>query len=503
MQSIWNYFSNEYAFPELEQDLNVDVAVIGGGITGISAAHMLAQQGAEVAVLESRKIGGGTTAHSTGNLYCMIDQILSSLKEKYDYDVIEKVVASRREALGQIEMWIKEFDLDCDYRKTLWYLYSLDGQNVKKIEKEFETGRKANVPLEYVDESEMPVAAEKALKLDGQAQFNPKSYVQELANNVQSERYAVYEQAHVTKVEKEGGGFKVHTEKGQTVTAEYVIHATHTPKGIKIAQTMMGPYREYGTAAKVSEQVHPDGAFWGYFDGGKKISTRNYSKNGQQFVMAVGEAHKVSEAGNNEPKIDKLEMFLHEHFDVEKIAFRWGGQHYRPADLLPYIGSTFRHENEFIATGFSTDGLVYGTLAAMILADRIIGKENRWEELYKSTRMQPKKSAKQFFKENKDVAKKLVHTIAGDEDEFESVMDLQKGEGKVVEEDGHKLAVYRHDDGGLEVRSAVCPHLKCTVSWNEAEKTWDCPCHGSRFKTDGSVIEGPAFKGLRKIEFDQ
>ncbi len=499
MESIWNYFSHEHNYSQLNQDLDVDVAIIGGGITGISAAHLLGQQGKNVAVLESRKVGGGTTAHSTGNLYCTIDQILSSLKEKYDDEVIEKVVASRREALRQIAMWVDEFNLDCNFRQVPWYLYSHDGKNKKKIEKEFETGRASKVPLEMVEQNEIPVPAEAALKLDGQAQFNPKRYVQELAKSVERERCAIYENAHVTKVEKSGGGFKVHTE-GAAVKANFVIHATHTPKGIKIVQTMMGPYREYGVAFKTKKQVHADGIFWGYYNNGKKISTRNYTRNGEHFVMAVGEAHKVGEAGNNVENIKKLEAFAHKYFAIDEAAFRWGGQHYRPADLLPYIGSTFRHSDEFVATGFSTDGLVYGTLAAMILTDHITGKENRWAKLYKATRMQPRKSAEKFWKENKDVGKKLLKTIKMGDDDLASAVNLQKGEGKVIEKDGHKLAVFREEDGKLAVRSAVCPHLKCTVSWNEAEQTWDCPCHGSRFKTDGSVLEGPAFHALKKIE---
>ncbi len=502
MQSIWNHFSDKHSFPHLKQDLDIDVAIIGGGITGISAAHLLAQQGKNVAVLESRKVGGGTTAHSTGNLYCTIDQILSSLEKKYDDEVIEKVAASRTEALRQIAMWVEEFNLDCDYREVPWYLYSLDGKNKKKIEKEFKTGRAANVPFEPVEESEFPVPAEAGLKLEEQAQINPKKYVQELAKNVERERCTIYENAHVTKVEKAGGGFKVHTEDA-AVKADYVIHATHTPKGIKIVQTMMGPYREYGVAYKTEKPVHPDGIFWGYFGEGKKISTRNYSRNGEHFLMAVGEAHKVGEAGNNVENIKKLEAFAHKYFDVEEPAFRWGGQHYRPADLLPYIGSTFRHSNEFVATGFSTDGLVYGTLAAMILTDHITDKENRWDELYKATRMQPKKSASKFWEENKDVAKKLLKTIEVGGDDLASAAALQKGEGKVLEKEGHKLAVYRKDNGELTVRTAVCPHLKCTVAWNEAEQTWDCPCHGSRFETDGSVLEGPALHALSEIELKE
>ncbi|HET6528701.1 MAG TPA: FAD-dependent oxidoreductase [Balneolaceae bacterium] len=498
MQSIWSHYADIHEFPRLEENLLTDVAIIGGGITGISAAHSLARQGKKVAVLESRKVGGGTSGHSTGNLYYTIDKILSSLKSKYDNETIKMVAESRSQALKQIAMWVREYNLDCDFRQVPWHLYSHGKESKSKIDDEYETGRKAGLPMHIIQETEMPVPAVRAVKLDEQAQINPMRCVQELAKKVEGEQCQIYEQTHASSVKEEDDYFKIRTAGGM-VTAEHVIHATHTPKGVKVVQTLLGPYREYGIACRTEKKVHPDGIFWGYFDGGQKISTRNYSRNGEHYLIAVGEPHKVGHDEHNEQSIEKLESFARKYFDIQEVVFRWGGQHYRPADLLPYIGSTFRHDREYVATGYSTDGLVYGTLAGMILGDLITGKENPWTDLYKATRKQPAKSASNFLKENLDVAKQYVKEFTVKEDEID-VVDLPKGEGKVVEQDGQKLAVYRNDEGHLQIRSATCTHLKCTVSWNSAEKSWDCPCHGSRFETDGTVIEGPAFHVLPNIK---
>lgn len=500
-KSIWNHFADIHQFPELGQSITVDVAIIGGGITGISAANLLAQAGKKVAVLESRKVGGGTSSHSTGNLYYSIDKILSSLKSKYDSKTIKKVADSRSQALRQIAMWVNEYELDCDFRTVPWHLYSNTDESKSKIEDEYKTGREAGLPMERAEESEIPVPVVNAIKLEGQGQINPMRYVQEMAGKLQDEQCRIYEQTHVSAVKEEKDFYKVKTSGG-TVTAKSVVHATHTPKGVKAVQTLLGPYREYGIACRVREGTHPDGIFWGYFKGGKKISTRNYSRNGENYMIVVGEPHKVGHAKDNVQHIKKLESFAREYFGVQDmdVVFRWGGQHYRPADLLPYIGPRKKNSREFLATGYSTDGLIYGTLAGMILSDLITKKENRWADLYSSTRKQPVKSASNFLKENVDVAKHYVKELTGKAKDLD-LSHLMRGEGEIIERDGKKLAVYRDDDGKLDVRSAICTHLKCTVHWNKAEKTWDCPCHGSRFETDGSVLEGPAFGPLNKVKF--
>lgn len=494
LKSVWNHFAEMRQYPSLQNDISVDVAVIGAGITGVTAGKLLAESGISTAVLESHSVGSGTTSHSTGNLYFTVDGHLSAVESKYDIDTVKAVTESRWEALRQIQQWVQDLALDCDFKIVPWHLYSSDSKNKDIIRKELQAGQRAELPVSAVTKSKIPFPMTDAITIPDQAQINPMRYVQELAATVNSDHCQIYEQTRVSSVKKDNGKYRLQTSSG-TITADKVIHATHSPKGIKFVQTLLGPYREYGIACRIESINHPEGIFWGLYDEGTVISTRIYRRNDEAFLIVVGKPHKVGHKEHNEQVIESLEAFARDHFPIKGTAFRWGGQHYRPADLLPFIGPVKKESREFIATGYSTDGLIYGTLAAMIIADQIAGKQNKWYDLYDATRKQPLKSGPKFLKENLDVASHYLKDLTGIESTLE---DLKTGDGKIIKKEGKRLAVHRNENGELEVVSAVCTHMGCNVRWNNAEKTWDCPCHGSRFDTDGSVIEGPAFQPLQK-----
>lgn len=496
-QSLWNSFSGSTDFLALSGDIQVDVAIVGGGITGITTAQLLAEAGYRVAVLESKKVGGGTTSHSTGNLYYTIDQTLSSLQSKYSNEILRKVVSSRNEAVNLIENNVRQFNLDCDFKRLPWYLYSASEQDSSKIEQELQTSKEADVHMVEANPEEIPVQTLKAVKVGGQANLNPMRYVQDLAKTINTEACSIYENTRVLDIEEEDEQVLVKTTGG-TVTAKYAVHATHTPKGVRVFfHTTLGPYREYGVAAKLKNNNYPEGIFWGYHNS-SKYSFRSYSRNGEEYIMAIGQPHKVGQAQDNQQHIQNLVSFLEEHFEVSEITHRWGGQHYKPADKIPYIGRKSKNSRIFIATGFSTDGLTYGSLSAMLISDEIKGVKNPYAEMYDASRFTPLKSAKEFLKENLNVAAQYVKDLPFSADEKE-LADLMNGEGKIVEKDGHKVAVSKSEMGELKYHSAYCTHLACVVHWNNAENTWDCPCHGSRFDQDGQVIEGPAMHPLKDI----
>lgn len=497
-RSIWNAHADIYNFPSLRQDLETDVAIIGGGITGLSVALELKERGFRVAVLEALKVGGGSSSHSTGNLYGTVDRNLEQLQSRYDTEMVTALFTARAAAIDRIEQWIKQYNLDCDFHRCPWYLYSDGRENDHRIVQELETARKAGIEAYEAYSDEVPIRAGKAMKVPGQAQFNPMRYMQELARAVLSDSLQIFECTAVQEVTEKKGVIRLKTP-GHTVTAKHVVHATHTPKGIRFVQTLLGPYREYGIACKSKSDNHPEGIHWGYFGDGEKYSTRNYQRNGENYLLVVGRPHKVGQAGNNHVHLRALETFAREHFEVEEVAFRWGGQHYRPADLLPYIGRESGSKEVYIATGYSTDGLVYGTLAGSIIAHQIGGVKGPWEELFDPGRHQPLKAAKNFIKENANVAKQYLKGFILSDTEKE-LLNVAAGEGRVVELNGKKVAACRDDSGKLQLCSAICTHMACVVNWNQAEKSWDCPCHGSRFKPDGTVLEGPAFEPLPKIE---
>ncbi|WP_424494847.1 FAD-dependent oxidoreductase [Salinimicrobium sp. GXAS 041] len=495
-QSLWNSFSGSTNFPVLKEDLEVDVAIIGGGITGISTAHLLSEAGYSVAVIEERKVGGGTTSHSTGNLYFTIDQTLSSLQSKYNNEIIRKVAASRHSAIELIEDNIKRYNIDCDFQRVPWYLYAANEENTEKINKEFETAKEAGVRMDLAGDKEIPFPMTRGVKVDEQAQFNSMRYVQGLANAIVSPSCQIFENTRVTEIHERDELVTLLTTAG-TVKAKYAVHATHSPKGKKIEfHTVLGPYREYGVAVKLKSGSYPKGTFWGYYDAGSKYSVRSYKRGEDQFLIAVGQPHKVGQAKDNVEHIENLVVFLRKYFDVGEITHRWGGQHYKPADKLPYIGPESDNSRIYIATGFATDGLTYGPLAAMIIKDHISEKPNPYYEVYKASRFSPGKSAKEFIKENVNVAVQLLKDLPFSGNEEELTL-LKPEEGRIIEKDGHKMAISKSKNGKLNMHSAFCTHLGCVVHWNSAEKTWDCPCHGSRFDQKGDVLEGPAIEPLK------
>lgn len=496
-KSIWSSFSDDSSFPKLNKNLEVDVAVIGGGITGITTAQLLARQGIKVAVFEKFSVGTNSSGNSTGNLYSAVSEILLYVRKKFGDDVMEMVVNSRKEAIDLIEKNIQDFQIDCDFKRVNWNYYSTIKESVSKIEKAFDGAQKIGLKPYYSELPEKGVEIKKAMTIENAgAQFNPLRYVQGLAKNIAGPHCEIYENTEITEFHEHTTGVELKTHDGFTINAKSIVHATHSPKGIMTFHAEMGAYREYGIACRINGK-HPEGIFFGYYDPSDITSTRLYERDGQQYLIAVGEPHKVGH-GDNQQHLDRLEKFVRDHFDVKEITHRWGAQNYKASDYVPYIGPKRPGSPVYVATGLSSHGLTYGTVAAMVISDQIAGLSNPYSEIYRPYRFNPVKSAPKLIKENADVFMTLVNDYILKKNK-NSLMDVKPGEGKIIEEEGHKLAVFRNENEGLEICSAVCTHMGCIVRWNNAEKSWDCPCHGSRFDTAGDVLEGPAIKALASL----
>lgn len=493
---VWRLQSDPPGFPCADRDMHADIAIIGGGITGITLAYHLRQSGAKVVVLEARKVGKGTTGQSTGNLYIPVEYSFQELRKKYEIDTLQKVFQSRREALNLIEQIAGEFTIDCDFGKKSMYLF--ESGNSISLGKEAAIARELKLNLSSIEFPGFPLPYDSGIEFPDQAQFNPLTYVETLARRIQGEGCEIFEDSRVFKIEEKDGAIFLHTKKS-VVQARQVVHATHTPIDLQIQyHTALGPYREYGIAAKLKGGTYPEGIFWGYYDE-KKFSVRTFSPENDPYIIAVGSMHKVGQAENNKDHVRELKSFLKRYFDIEKFTHQWGGQNYKPADLLPYIGRLKQGSEQFVATGFSADGLVYGTLAATILSDLILNRENSYRDLYKASRHRPLKAGKKVISENINVVKRLISDSLKSGIEMET-KDLVPLEGKLLKMKEGNFAVYKSARGDIKILSPKCPHMGCTVQWNNLEKTWDCPCHGSRFDIDGRVIEGPSLHGLKKAE---
>jgi glycine/D-amino acid oxidase-like deaminating enzyme/nitrite reductase/ring-hydroxylating ferredoxin subunit len=494
-ESLWAATSPASGFPSLAGNIAADVVIIGGGITGITTAMALSQSGKSVVVLEAMQIGTGTTGYSTGNLYANLDSFLYPLREKWGKDALSAVVRSRRETVDRIEEIVMRHGISCGFHRCSHYLFPTDASQTSEFEQERDAMCDAGLCLTVADVPlRFPVA--EGLKLENQAQFHPLAYVRELARRVASDNCRIFESSKATEIDH--GSMIVTTERG-TVKAQKIVLATHTPKGFNLVQTELGPYREYGVAATLEADDYPEGIFWTMEDPGHSI--RSYRQDGRSFLIVIGEKHKT---GQQDPDIDyfqRVEDFTRSHFRVRNIDYRWSAQHYRPADHLPYIGCTAASDDIYIATGFGTDGLTYGSLAAFIIADSILGRKSPWQDLYRATRLDPLKGGKDFIHENLNVAKQYVKDYLTRAPVVE-LSDIRSGHGGIVKISGEKVVVYRDENGAITALSPVCTHLGCIVHWNPLERTWDCPCHGSRFRTDGEVIEGPAIPALEKKTLD-
>lgn len=494
-QSIWQATSEALDLPSFSGDSSADVVVVGGGITGITTAMLLADAGLTVIVLEAREVGGGTTGNSTGNLYAVVGNGLAAIAQKWGADTMKAVARSRASALDFVEETVAKHGIDCGFQRCQFHQYApgLEDATRRQLERECETAIVAGLSARMVDEVPVPFHTGHAIVIDNQASFHPLNYVRGLARRIAWDSCRIFERSEVLEMDYDHGA--VRTAAGR-VAAKAIVMATHTPKGFDLVQTELGPYREYAIAATLRTGAYPQGIYWS--EEPERHSIRSLRHGDREWLIVVGYRHKTGQEADAEGCYRKLEDYTRSNFDIESIDHRWSAQGYYPVDGLPLIGQSGTHKNLYIATGFRADGLTYGTVAARILAGEILGKADPFADLYKASRVRPVKAAKDFLKENFNVAAEYVKDYAS-MTKVKSADEVPAGEGRIVEVDGKRCALYRDESGTVTCVSPICPHLKCIVHWNNAEKSWDCPCHGSRFAVDGSVIEGPAPKPLERI----
>ncbi|HET9576643.1 MAG TPA: FAD-dependent oxidoreductase [Usitatibacter sp.] len=498
-ESIWQATSKPAALPLFGGEAEVDVVVIGGGITGITTAMLLAEAGRSVIVLEARQVGTGTTGRSTGNLYAVVGNGLATIAQKWGDDRMKEVVRSRASAVDFVEQTVTRHRIDCDFRRCTFHLYApgLEDATRRQIERECDAAAMAGLPAHMVEEVPLPFHTGHAMVIEHQANFHPLAYVRGLVRAIASDGCRIFEHSEAGEIDYDHGIVK--TARGQ-VAAKAIVMATHTPKGFDLVQTELGPYREYAIAATLRTGAYPDGIFWS--EEPARHSIRSLRRDGREWLIVLGHKHKTGQEKDATACFEALEDFARANFDIESIDCRWSAQGYYPADGLPLIGRSATHDKLYIATGFLADGLTYGTVAARILAGEILGRPEPGADLYKANRVRPMKAAKDFLKENLNVAAEYVKDYASMA-KVKGLEEVPVGEGRIVEIDGKRCALYRAESDTAVCVSPVCTHLKCMVHWNNAEKSWDCPCHGSRFAIDGSVIEGPAARPLERIALDE
>jgi glycine/D-amino acid oxidase-like deaminating enzyme/nitrite reductase/ring-hydroxylating ferredoxin subunit len=493
--SLWVDTAPETDYPVLTPGLHVDVAVLGGGIAGLTTALLLKRDGAKVAVVEAGRVGGGVTAYTTAKVTSLHGIQYQSVESSFGADGARAYAEANEAGLERVAQFVDELGIDCDFRRKPAFTYAEDDRDRGKIEREVEAAGRAGLAATYTEETDLPWPVAAAIRVDGQAEFHPRRYLIALADAIPGGGSHVFERSRALAVAGGREHVRISTTRGE-LTADHVVVATHFPfldRGGYFAR--MHPERSYGLGLYLaSGAAAPQGMYLSTESPSHTV--RSHPTADGEMVIAGGESHKTGQGGDTAARVARLEQWARERFDVRSIEYRWSTQDNMPVDGVPFIGRLAPFQKRlWVATGFMKWGLTNGTAAGMILTDLIGGRSNPWASLFDSTRFKPLASARELVKENANVGVHFVGDHLGRPD-VRSVDQLGPGQGGIVRRGAGKVAAYRAEDGTLHAVSAICTHLGCQVKWNEAERSWDCPCHGSRFDFTGRVIQGPAVKDL-------
>jgi glycine/D-amino acid oxidase-like deaminating enzyme/nitrite reductase/ring-hydroxylating ferredoxin subunit len=483
--SLWIGTTEAREHAPLAGDLQVDVAVLGAGIAGLTAARMLAGTGMTIAVVEAGELCAGVTGYTTAKVTSLHSAIYTRVVDTWGSERAAVYATANEAAIAKVRELASVDGIGCDLEAASAYTYTENVDGVAAIEREAEAARRAGLDATVTTDTDLPYAVRAAVRLDNQAQFHPRKYCLGLADAIVRAGGTVFERTRATTVD-DG---RVTTDRG-VITADAIVLATHIPisdAGGHFAR--MEPKRSYAGAFRADER--PRGMYISIDE-----PTRSVRSTRDGWVIVGGEGHKVGQDDDTTRRYTALEAWARERFRSPALEYRWSAQDYESADGLPFIGRLSPGSDRlFVATGFGKWGMTNGTVAGMIIADLVQGVKNAWAETFDATRIPVKQSARGVLRENIDVVKHFVGDRIADLDPPD-VATIAPGTGAIASRDGAKVAAFRDDDGRLLCVSPTCTHLGCQVAFNTAERTWDCPCHGSRFDVDGRVIQGPAVEDL-------
>ncbi len=500
-RSYWLATTQSTGYPPLTEDVTVDVAVVGGGIAGLSTAAEVAAGGRSVAVLEAGRIAAGVTGNTTAKLSAHHTMIYAHIESAFGPEAARLYAQSQLAALDHVYSTVQKLGIDCDLEQRAAYTYVTAPDQVDELEAEALAAERAGLDASVVTDTGLPFPVAAALRVEGQAQFHPRRYLLALASNLILQGGQIYEQTRVTDLD-EGTPCRLRTSDGVTVTASDVVVATHYPVFDRaMLFSRLVPRRELVVAGAVPAAEDPDGMFVTTEENLRSVRTAPL-RDGQRLLIVTGEMFRPGSPGVRD-RVATLAGWARQHFPTVALAYRWAAQDNDTTDQVPYVGRFHAGaEHTWVATGFGGWGMTSGVMAGRLIAALIDGQEPPWTGLYSPTRVHPVVEAGSFLRATASVARHYVGDRISPPSHADSPADIAPGTGAVVRVGGERCAVYRDESGLLNAVSATCTHLGCLVSFNDEERTWDCPCHGSRFATDGSVIQGPATADLEPRHLD-
>ncbi len=492
----WIASTRTTEYPSLDKDITVDTVIVGGGIVGSTCAYLLKQAGQRVAIIEANRLAHGTSGHTTAKITSQHGLIYAKLIKHLGREKAQQYAEANQSAIGFIAKLVLDIGIDCDFSRQPAYIYTQSDGYLKQIESEITAALDLGIEADYIKELPLPLEIKAAERFVNQAQFHPGKYILALAKRIQDDNSYIYENTRAIDFH-EGNPCTLITENGKQVKADNMIIASHFPAygshGNYFAR--MYPERSYALGLQIGSSF-PRGMYLSAENPSRSLRATPYGDG--ELVIIAGEKHKTGQNSNTNQYYKNLIDFAQQTYEVIDIPFRWSAQDYTTLDEVPYIGRiTAKSPNIYVATGFRKWGMSNGIVSALILTDLITKGENPWAKVYDPARFVVDPMIKNFTTSNITVAKHLI----GDKlKTHPKEVELSPGQADIIAHEGTKIGVYRDTHGKLHSVNIVCTHMGCDLAWNEAELSWDCPCHGSRFSYTGDIMEGPALKSLRTDE---
>lgn len=499
--SVWMDTRGPLRLQPLSDNAETEVCVVGAGIAGLTTAYLLLREGKKVLILDKGTIGGGETERTTAHLASALDDRFAFIEKVRGLDATRRAAESHGAAIDTIEEIMHAEHIDCGFERIDGYLFLAPDDSPDILDEEQAVlermgwegvERLPRAPLQFFNTGP-------CLRFPRQGQFHPLRYLSQLAERIEAMGGRIHTGTHVSFIREEDP-VMLETESGAAVRADSVIVATNAPINDNAAIfTKQAAYRTYVIALRIPKGAVPHALYWDTLDAYHYVRLQP-DDDQTELLIVGGEDHKTGQAVDAEERYRALEAWTRERFPAAKdSAYRWSGQVMETMDGLGMIGrKPMGGKNVYIATGDSGMGMTHGTIAGLLLTDLVMGRKNRWEELYDPSRLPLAGGAgKGLLAENADVGAQFVkdRMTPGS---VASAGEVQPGAGAILRKGITKIALYRDENGSLHSCSAICPHKGCVVHWNAGEKSWDCPCHGSRFNVEGKVLNGPASKGLEE-----
>lgn len=499
MISYWIDSSKINSFPTLEKNINTDVCVIGAGMTGIVTAYLLAKQGYRVCILEKEEVGHHTSGHTTAKITSQHGLFYHYLETTFSKDFAKSYLDANQDAIELIDQIIQEEKMKCDFERQDNYVYTNSEDEVIKIKHEVQTLNSLGFPAEYVTNSALPFPILAGVKFPNQAQFHPLKYIHSLCKSIIQNKGEIYENTKVYDIKQKEDLYEVETND-HVVTAKYVVMATHYPIINAPGFYFLKMYQETSCIIGFTTKAN---LFDGMYINTKSpiASFRTVPYQDTRMVLLGGSEHKTGVKEDLSNCYLNLENYAKSLYPDANILYRWNTEDCISLDKIPYIGEfSTMMPHMYVATGFKKWGMTSSHVAARIITDKITGKENPYEKTFLSTRLHPIKNGTEFVNQIKQASTSLIFDKLKISDE--TLSSVGKEEGKMIEVEGTKIGIYRDENGKYFALKPICTHLGCELSWNNLDKTWDCPCHGSRFSYTGKSLYDPSIKDIKLINLD-